>query len=179
MTGVVKKESVHWKEVVKEIESNLDRIWLEEPKELRKVFGGVIASGAGSGKQVFSVVVHLEAYLMIVSQDILFRFMKSSTHENVGVEQLVGITREFLFGTFHIFEFLEDLGLEGMHALGSKYDAALSTVTTKEEYRDLTAPLHAYVAKLHQWTHLKFPWKLGVAFPHRSVAEVKSLAEIV
>ena len=132
MTNASKRENVHWKDVVKEIDSNLDRVWLEEPKELRKVFGGVIGSGAGSGKQVFSVIVHLEAYLMIVSQDILFRFMKSSTHENVGVEQLKGITREFLFGTFHIFEFLEDLGLDGMHALGNKYDAALDTVTTKD-----------------------------------------------
>lgn len=179
MTNLTKNENVHWKDVVKELNSNIDRVWLEEPKELRNVFNGVIGSGAGSGKQVFSVIVHLEAYLMIVSQDILFRFMKSSTHENVGVDQLKSITREFLFGTFHIFEFLEDLGLDGMHALGSKYDAALDTVTTKEEYRDLTAPLHAYVAKMHQWTHLMFPWKLGVAFPHRSVAEVKSLAEIV
>ena len=179
MANASNTKPVHWKDVVNEIESNLDRIWLEEPKELRKVFNGVIGSGAGSGKQVFSVIVHLEAYLMIVSQDILFRFMKSSTHDNLGVEQLKGITREFLFGTFHIFEFLEDLGLDGMHELGSRYDAALDSVTSKEEYRDLTAPLHAYVAKLHQWTHLMFPWKLGVAFPHRSVAEVKALAEIV
>jgi hypothetical protein len=173
------KEQIHWKHVVEEIESNLDRIWLEEPKDLRKVVNGVIASGAGSGKQVFSVLVHLEAYLMIVSQDILFRFMKSSSHENVGLDQIVGITREFLFGTFHIFEFLEDLGLEGMHDLGKKYDSALDTVRTKEEYRDLTASMHSYVIKLHQWTHLMFPWKLGVVFPHRTVEDVKSLASIV
>jgi Cucumopine synthase C-terminal helical bundle domain len=173
------KEPIHWQDVVRLIDGKLDRIWLEEPKDLRKVANGVIASGAGSGKQVFSVMVHLEAYLMIVSQDILFRFMKSSNHDSVGVEQLVVMTREFLFGTFHLFEFLEDLGLEGMHDLGNKYDAALDTVKTKDEYRDLTAPLHAYISKLHQWTHLMFPWKLGVAFPHRSVSEVKSLAEIV
>lgn len=179
MTKEMAHEQIHWKDVVKEIESNLDRIWLEEPQELRKVASGVIASGAGSGKQVFSVLVHLEAYLMIVSQDILFRFMKSSWHENVGLEQIVGITREFLFGTFHIFEFLEDLGLDGMHALGKKYDASLDTVTTKEEYRELTASMHSYVIKLHQWMHLMFPWKLGVVFPHRSVGEVKGFADIV
>jgi len=174
-----KEQQIHWKDVVKEIEKNLDRVWLEEPTELRKVVNGVIGSGAGSGKQVFSVLVHLEAYLMIVSQDILYRFMKSSSHDNVNVEQIVGITREFLFGTFHIFEFLEDLGLDGMHDLGNKYNAGLDTVTTKEEYRDLTASMHTYISKLHQWIHLMFPWKLGVAFPHRSVAEVKSLASVV
>lgn len=169
----------NWRDVVAEIESNIDRIWLEEPPELRKVVAGVIDSGAGSGKQVFSVIVHLEAYLMIVSQDIVFRFQKSSLHDNIQLEQLITITREFLFGTFHIFEFMEDLGLTGMHELGEKYNKALDLVQTKEEYRDLTGSLHTYIIKLHQWIHLMFPWKLGVVFPHRSAAEVKSLASIV
>ena len=168
-----------WRDVVVEIESNIDRIWLEEPPELRKVAAGVIDSGAGSGKQVFSVLVHLEAYLMIVSQDIIFRFQKSSLHENIELEQLITVTREFLFGTFHIFEFMEDLGLTGMHELGEKYNKALDLVKTKEEYRDLTGSMHTYIIKLHQWIHLMFPWKLGVVFPHRSAAEVKSLAGIV
>ncbi|GAU86113.1 hypothetical protein [Bosea sp. BIWAKO-01] len=168
-----------WRDVAKDIESNIDRIWLEEPPELRKVVAGVIDSGAGSGKQVFSVLVHLEAYLMIVSQDIIFRFQKSSLHENIGLDQMVTVTREFLFGTFHLFEFMEDLGLTGMHELGDRYNKALDLVTTKEEYRDLTGSMHTYIIKLHQWIHLMFPWKLGVAFPHRSPAEIKSLAGIV
>lgn len=172
-------EVTDWHAVVAEIESNIDRIWLEEPAELRKVVAGVIDSGAGSGKQVFSVLVHLEAYLMIVSQDIIFRFQKTSLHDNIGLDQTVTTTREFLFGTFHIFEFMEDLGLTGMHELGEKYNQALSLVTTKEEYRDLTAAMHTYIINLHQWTHLMFPWKLGVAFPHRSADEIKSLAGIL
>lgn len=168
-----------WRGVVAEIENNIDRIWLEEPPELRKVLAGVMDSGAGSGKQVFSVLVHLEAYLMIVSQDIIFRFQKSSLHENIQLEQMVTITREFLFGTFHLFEFMEDLGLTGMHELGEKYNKALDLVETKEEYRELTGSMHTYIIKLHQWIHLMFPWKLGVVFPHRSAGEVKSLAGIV
>jgi Cucumopine synthase C-terminal helical bundle domain len=168
-----------WRDVVAEIERNIDRVWLEEPRELRKVLAGVIDSGAGSGKQVFSVLVHLEAYLMIVSQDIIFRFQKSSLHKNIELEQMVIITREFLFGTFHIFEFMEDLGLTGMHELGEKYNKALDLVKTKEEYRELTASLHTYIIKLHQWIHLMFPWKLGVVFPHRSAEQVKSLAGIL
>lgn len=168
-----------WRAVVAEIESNIDRIWLEEPADLRKVAAGVIGSGAGSGKQVFSVLVHLEAYLMIVSQDIVFRFQKCSLHDNIDLDQLVTVTREFLFGTFHIFEFLEDLGLTGMHELGEKYNKALGLVKTKEEYRELTGSMHTYIIKLHQWTHLLFPWKLGVAFPHRSPDDVKSLATLM
>jgi hypothetical protein len=172
-------EVTDWRAVVAEFESNIDRIWLEEPPELRKVVAGVIESGAGSGKQVFSVLVHLEAYLMIVSQDIIFRFQKTSLHDNIDLEQLVTMTREFLFGTFHIFEFMEDLGLTGMHELGEKYNKALDLISTKEEYRDLTGSLHTYIIKLHQWAHLLFPWKLGVAFPHRSAEEVRSLAQIL
>jgi len=172
-------EVTDWRAVVSEIESNIDRIWLEEPAELRKVVAGVIQSGAGSGKQVFSVLVHLEAYLMIVSQDIIFRFQKTSLHENMQLEHMITMTREFLFGTFHIFEFMEDLGLTGMHELGEKYNKALDLVRSKEEYRDLTGSIHTYIIKLHQWIHLMFPWKLGVVFPHRSAADIKALTGIL
>ncbi len=172
-------EVTNWRDVAAEIESNIDRIWLNEPPELRKVVGGVMDSGAGSGKQVFSVLVHLEAYLMIVSQDIIFRFQKTSMHDHFEVAHLVTMTREFLFGTFHLFEFMEDLGLTGMHELGEKYNKALDLVQTKEEYRDLTGSMHTYIIKLHQWIHLLFPWKLGVVFPHRSPEEVKALAALV
>ena len=36
------KQQIHWQDVVKELEKNIDRIWLEEPVELRRVVNGVI-----------------------------------------------------------------------------------------------------------------------------------------
>ena len=46
-------------------------LWLDEPDEIRKIRWGVIDSGAGTGRQSFSLLVHLEAYLMLVGADVI------------------------------------------------------------------------------------------------------------
>jgi hypothetical protein len=102
-----------WREVKQAIEAQIDRIWLDEPPEIQKIRFGIIDSGAGSGGQSFSVLVHLEAYLMLTGADVLYRFLKVSQYPEVELETVVKMTREFVCGTFNAFEFLEDLGLRG------------------------------------------------------------------
>ena len=60
MSHIVKFEG-DWREAKAIIEKEIDRVWFDEPVEIQKVRWGVIDSGAGSGEQSFSVLVHLEA----------------------------------------------------------------------------------------------------------------------
>src|SRR5262245_36565012 len=76
----IEKSGRNWREVKAEIERQIDRIWISEPDEIRKIRWGVIDSGAGSGGQSFSVLVHLEAYLMLVDADVMYRFLKVSQY---------------------------------------------------------------------------------------------------
>jgi hypothetical protein len=92
---------------------------------------------------------------------------------------LVRMTREFLTGTFNVFEFMTDLGLTNMHELGQAYADSLDGVKTKEEYVELTGAMMTYVIRMHRWIHFVFPWNLGVAFPQRKPAEIASIAAIM
>ncbi|MCW5223406.1 hypothetical protein D8B23_05005 [Verminephrobacter aporrectodeae subsp. tuberculatae] len=164
-----------WRAVKKDIVREIERVWLNEPLEITKIRHGIIDSGAGSGQQSFSVLVHLEAYLMLVGADVMYRFLKVSQYENIQLPELVKMTKEFLVGTFNAFEFLTDLGITHMHEMGDRYAAALDLVQTKEEYVELTGTMMTYVIRMHRWVHYIFPWNLGVAFPHADVAKLKSL----
>jgi hypothetical protein len=168
-----------WRDAKREIERQIDRVWLDEPTEVQKVRWGVIDSGAGSGGQSFSVLVHLEAYLMLTGADVMYRFLKVSQYPEMELGTLVRMTREFLVGTFNAFEFLTDLGMTNMHEIGQAYADSLSTVKTKEEYVELTGAMMTYVIRMHRWIHYIFPWNLGVAFPHRLPAEVQAFCGIV
>ncbi|KAL3471432.1 hypothetical protein BJX99DRAFT_250447 [Aspergillus californicus] len=159
------------------IEKEIDRIWLEEPEEIRKIRWGIIDSGAGSGEQFFTVLVHLEAYLMVVGGDVMFRFLKIAQYEDVQLPTLNRITKEFLVNNFNIFEFLADLGLARMYEIGQLYSEALDTLQTKEEFVQLTGSLQTYLNRMHRWSYFIFPWNLGVAFPHRKPAEVLSFSQ--
>jgi hypothetical protein len=175
MSHIAKFEG-SWREAKTLIEKEIDRVWLQEPIEVQKIRWGVIDSGAGSGKQSFSVLVHLEAYLMLVGADVMYRFLKISQYPDLELGTLNRITREFLTATFNAFEFLTDLGLTNMHKTGQIYSDALDDLKTKEDYVELTGAMMTYVIRMHRWIHHIFPWNLGVAFPHRKLAEVAAFA---
>ena len=167
-----------WRDAKRLIEREIDRIWFDEPEEIQKIRWGIIDSGAGSNEQSFSVLVHLEAYLMLVGADVMYRFLKISQYDEIKLSTMVRITREFLTGTFNVFEFMTDLGLSNMHEIGQIYSDALDTLLNKEEYVELTGAMMTYVIRMHRWIHFIFPWNLGVAFPHRKPQEVISFAGI-
>ncbi|PMS31224.1 hypothetical protein B0G57_13922 [Trinickia symbiotica] len=175
----IEKFKGNWREAKAEIDRQVERVWLAEPEEIQKIRWGIIDSGAGSGQQSFSVLVHLEAYLMLVGADVMYRFLKVSQYPDVELPTLVKMTREFLTGTFNVFEFMTDLGLTNMHQIGQMYSDALDTLETKEEYVQLTGAMMTYVVRMHRWIHFIFPWNLGVAFPHRKPNEVASIAAVV
>lgn len=178
MSGIAKFEG-DWREAKAIIEREIDRVWFKEPEEIQKVRWGVIDSGAGSGEQSFSVLVHLEAYLMLVGADVMYRLLKISKYEDVELATMNRMTREFLTGTFNVFEFMTDLGLTNMHQIGQMYSDGLDDLRTKEDYIELTGAMMTYVIRMHRWIHYIFPWNLGVAFPHRKPGEVLQFSRVV
>ncbi|TGT91326.1 MULTISPECIES: hypothetical protein [unclassified Mesorhizobium] len=177
--SAIKKFEGDWRQAKSIIEKEIDRVWFDEPVEIQKVRWGIIDSGAGSGEQSFSVLVHLEAYLMLVGADVMYRLLKISKYEDMQLPTLNRMTREFLTGTFNVFEFMTDLGMTNMHQIGQMYSDALDQLETKEEFVELTGAMMTYVIRMHRWVHFIFPWNLGVAFPHRKPGEVQALSRIV
>jgi hypothetical protein len=170
-----------WRDLKAEIEAEIDRIWLEEPIEIQKIRWGVIDSGAGSGGQSFTVLVHLEAFLMIFGANVLYRLVRLAHDGTLDMPALRATTLLFLGKPFNVFEFMGDLGLPRLHGIGDRYVAALEGIETAEDYVAVTGALMTYVIRLHRWIHFYFPWNLGVAFPHRQPADfaafVRNLGE--
>lgn len=177
--SAIKKFEGDWREAKTEIEHQIERVWLSEPEEIQKIRWGVIDSGAGSGQQSFSVLVHLEAYMMLVGADVMYRFLKVSQYPDMELPTLIKMTREFLTGTFNCFEFMTDLGLTNMHEIGQMYSDSMDTLKSKDEYVELTGTMMTYVIRMHRWIHYIFPWNLGVAFPHRKPEEVAALSAVL
>ncbi|PKY05003.1 hypothetical protein P168DRAFT_326746 [Aspergillus campestris IBT 28561] len=168
----------NWRGAKEFIENELDRVWIEKPAEISRISWGIIDSGAGSGEQYFSVMVHLKSFLLHLGCDVLYRLLKISQYADVGLPLLVRMTREFLERNFNTFEMLTDLGLSTMREVGTIYSQSLDTLVTKDDYRELTGILFSYVCRMHRWVHLIFPWNIGVAFPHRTPDEIACMASL-
>lgn len=167
-----------WRATRARIEKEIDRVWLEEPDEVRRVRLGVVAGGAGTGGQSFSVLVHLETCLMMDGSGIVYRLLVAAQRETMTIDDIKYLTRMFILDIFNYFEFIEDLGLPSLRRVGDDYSDALDTLKTKDEFIALTSSLLTYVTRMHRWIHLIFPWQLGAQFPHRAPEDVKGVPKL-
>jgi hypothetical protein len=151
-------------EYLAELEAETDRIWSEEPYEITLIRNNVTMTGAGSEGQYFSVLVHLEAFLMLLGPHVVFRILKLSNDPEFGLYELRRATVGILNEPFDQFEFLGDLGLASTHRLGRRY-LELVADCDREEYVALTGAFLSYFNRVYQWIHLVFPWRLGEQVP--------------
>ena len=166
-----------WQELQAELEAEIDAIWLDEPLEIEKLRRGVMDTGAGSGEQVFSILVHLESFLMLFGANVFYRFVRLAHDKTLDVDQLRATVKVFVHKPFNVFEFMGDMGLHRLHALGNDYIEAIDDVETLEDFMALTSSMQTYIIRLHRWIHFYFPWNLGVAFPHHDPSEFGAFAE--
>ena len=167
-----------WRAVKALIGKEIDLVWLEEPDEVQKVRLGMIESGAGTGNQSFSVLVHLEAFLMLDGADVVFRILQLTHETTMTIGHIKTMTRAFLSNTFDHFEFLADLGLPTLRRVGDAYFRVLDTIKDKDKYVELTGSLLVYITRMQRWIHLIFPWHLGKHFPHRSMDAIVGLPKL-
>ncbi|RAH50405.1 uncharacterized protein BO95DRAFT_500889 [Aspergillus brunneoviolaceus CBS 621.78] len=167
-----------WHSALTTITTQTTTIWQHMPPSIHRIKWGVIPSGAGTGAQYFSVLVHLRSFLLHLGGDVLYRLLKISLYPDLPLAVVQRMTREFLVANFNTFDMLVDLGLEEMRVIGEVYLGGLGRVACKGEYRVLTGALFSYVCRMHRWVHLVFPWNLGVAFPHRRVEEILGVAGV-
>ncbi|RAH65240.1 uncharacterized protein BO66DRAFT_443234 [Aspergillus aculeatinus CBS 121060] len=161
-----------WHTALTTITTQTTTIWQHMPPSIHRIKWGIIPSGAGTGAQYFSVLVHLKSFLLHLGGDVLYRLLKVSLYPDLPLAVVQRMTREFLVVGFNTFDMLVDLGLGEMRVIGEVYLGGLGRVACKEEYRVLTGALFSFVCRMHRWVHLVFPWNLGVAFPHRHVEEI-------
>ena len=156
-----------------------DRIWMDEPYEITLIKNGLILSGAGSNGQYYSVLVHLEGFMMFLGPHVIYRLLLLTKDPDISLYAIREVTITLLSRPFDQFKLLSDLGLPSAHKLGSRYLEALETIETREDFLELTGNLLSYVNRLYQWIHFIFPWSIGSSFPKRKPSEVASQLDAI
>lgn len=161
--------------LIADLKAETERIWIDEPYEITLIRNGVTLTGAGSHGQHFSVLVHLESFMMLLGPHVVYRILLLSTDPEFSLYALKQSTIGILLRPFDQFEFLGDLGLASTHRLGARYLAAVAEVDSREEYVELTGVFLSYFNRVYQWIHLVFPWSVGSQFPKRTVEQAESV----
>lgn len=148
-----------------EIESEIKKIWLEEPVELKKIRLGYIDSRAGSYGQYFSTYVFVDGEIRALGYLCYSTLLKMVDDPKFDLYHLKEVARGLLPVCA---EFLGYCGLKKVWEFTKTFLEMIDTIDDRKDFKDLVRSLTLYANRLHGWVHFYFPWGLGVFFPLRS-----------
>jgi hypothetical protein len=173
----------HWREVKEEIENEIDRIWWEEPKEIKMSRLGVYPSGAGTDQQtlgnLFFLLSDTRSMGFWTVIPTIQRVIEDSTFT------LEHCKRIWKYNNLHMATFLGGtsskssqpyLNLAKLYQFCLEIISTFDTISTKKEFESLVWSWGNYVNALHKWLLIGFPWDIGRLFPRREISDVEQLA---
>lgn len=162
----------------KEIEAEIKKIWMEEPKELKKIRLGFIDSRAGSYDQYFSTLVFVDGEIRALGYLIYSTLLRMVDDPKYDMYHLRSLARTLVPVCA---EFLGYCGLKKIVGFTRTFLDMLEKeeIDNKQDFKDVVRSLTLYANRLHGWVHFYFPWGLGVLFPLRSKIDLKEMESLV
>ena len=167
--------SKDWRAVKKDIDSELEKIRIEAPSEVRKMMQGVIDSGAGSYGQYFSTIVFVSGEVRALGIYSARFLLHAVDIPGITLDQLKALAKMCLpVGA----EFLGYCGLTTLMSLTHDVLNCLDAINDSSTFKELIASYFTYVNRLHLWVHFYFPWEIGVLFPQKKSEDIQALLRL-
>lgn len=154
-------------EVVNHLRDETQRIWLDEPRDVRRLRRGELSTEAGTGGQFFSTFDAANHELRGFAEHGLPPLIACTTAGGFSLQHCVKLAR-LVVG--RRMDFAGWIGLEEFARLATEVTEVIDEARTLDEFRTLFVAFLQYTHKLHFWTTHYFPWGVGALFPHREPA---------
>jgi Cucumopine synthase C-terminal helical bundle domain len=148
-------------DVIKELETERERIWLECPQEVKDLANGIVPRGTGSKGQYFSTLIFAEGEARTLSDEMLWGILQVADDKDTSLPTLKAVIRQIISYKADFFDFV---GLPQAGALIHRYVEAADKTTSLEELVKLTGVALSYANRFHMWVDAVFPWGLGNGF---------------
>ena len=165
--------------VKEELIAERERLKIEPPVELKKLYAGILPYGAGSRGQYFATIVMLSATVTMYhggpgTSIGMYKFLRDPLFtlehcKKIFLDQGLG------FNTM----FAGYAGLETLYGLTNAVVDCLDELKTKEEMLELMMAYYTYTTKLASWCHQLFPWNLGLKAFRKNGARIVLKDQII
>lgn len=160
----------------KEIEDEIQAIWLKEPDEIKKLRMGLIDSGAGSYGQYFTTYFFVDGEVRALGYLSLTTILGAIGDSEFELPHIYKLSKSLLPVCA---EFLEFSGLTKLGEFIRRYLAIMEEIDSREELKELVRSLVLYVNRMHGWVHFYAPWGLGTQFQFKTEEDVKELHRLI
>jgi hypothetical protein len=160
-------------ELIQSIVDATDRIWLDEPPEIRRFREGIFESGAGSYGYAFPNMVFVNGDMRALSTWITPNAVMKALRDDLFT--LEHCQRLFAWLNMVNVDFLAYCGFVEMarfcHAIVDHFDE----MTSKHDFERVLQVWYAYANRMYLWVHHMFPWAAGATIRTRDRSEIGEL----
>lgn len=163
-------------QIIREISAETDRIWFDEPVEIRRLRNGIMLGGAGSYKQNLGNLVFCNGDMRALTMWITPNMMlKALNDPSFTLDQS---KKMFAWINMLNVDFLAYCGFvqmgEFVHDITDSYDE----ITTKEDFLRILEKWYAYGNRMYFWIHHTFPWAIGAGLPCFTAEDIAQMGEL-
>lgn len=140
------------------LQTMTEDMWLDEPRDLVFLRGGVVDSGAGSYGAVLNVLLFAQSEVRGLAYNACTHLLAMANDDDVDLVTLKKVAAAFLPGRAGFLNYI------GLHDFGTAFQTYLRIIPSIDErsrFIEVTRALRTYGLKMHMWTEHVFPWSLG------------------
>ncbi|MBS1677176.1 MAG: hypothetical protein JST08_07305 [Actinobacteria bacterium] len=158
-----------------DLRAETDKIWLDEPDEIRAMRLGIFESDAGSYGQYFSNLVFVNGDMRALSTWITPAIvLRAASDDRFTLDQCKDV---FAWTNLVNVDFLAYCGFVKFGEFIHRIVDAFDEISSKEEFDRVLAEWYAYANRMYLWVHHSFPWGLGTAYPKPSAEDLEFMQE--
>jgi hypothetical protein len=159
----------------KDLDEEIQAIWLNEPDEIKKLRMGIIDSKAGSYGQYFTTYLFVDGEVRALGYLSLTTILNTIRDPGFELSHIYKLSRSLLPVCA---EFLGYCGLNKVWEFIRRYLDTMEEIDSREELKDLVRSLTLYVNRMHGWVHFYAPWGLGTQFRFKTEEDAKELQRL-
>ncbi len=151
---------------IKALEAEREKIWLEQPEEIRSLREGYVPRNSGSRGQFLSTIIFAEGETRTFADEFLWGLIRVLEDTDPDLKTLQSYISQVIGYKASFFDFV---GLPHACEMTRMYVTAAEACKTNEELLELTKAALGYANRLHMWVDFILPWGLGSGFPKKPI----------
>jgi len=160
----------------RDVREEIDRIWLEEPEEVKKLRMGFIDSDAGSYGQYFTTLVFVDGEVRALGYICYTAILNALRDPEFDLAHIRKLARMLIPVCA---EFLGYCGLTKIWDFSQRFLDLIERIESREGLEELVRSLVLYVNRMNGWIHYYFPWGLGSQYRIKGEEEIKELESLI
>lgn len=160
------------------ITAETQRIWMQEPDELKIQRLGLLKNKAGSYGQYFGTWDFANGMMRDLSMYVMYPLLDLFRRATFSLDQM----KELYMAIMPVFtDYLGYSGYPTLLSFCKEYRSLMGEITEKEDFISLFMTLLMYCNKLAAWVYHYAPWEMAVSFRQKNqewVSEAQRLLDI-